>query len=627
MAPSSTRICGFIDMDCFYVAVERARDPRLYGIPCAVMMYNTWQRGQPDLLADMNRTRTGNEPTGGIIAVSYEARARGVTRSMSAKEAMKACPDIKLIQVPTGFGKADLRIYKAAGDEVVALLARRSDATEKRSVDEVAIDITTEAERVLRERDWATDLLPTAQQVTHLADSKLSRKAAAVTKQNVRLGHDGQQKVDVAPPVAESTETLDGWAELTRRISAHDELSAEKQRDVHLQKLLVAGAIVVAEMRAEVKAKLGFTCSGGVATNKLLAKLGCGLHKPDQQTILFPHSVSLLMQDLPLDRVTGLGGDFGEKVKAALGVATCGELLAKSREEVLHKFPERGDCLLAMAAGKDQATDPVKDRQLTKSLSNGKQFFGTRAIRTPEEAEHWLEEFAGELHIRYQEQVKTHGRAPTTVCISVGMSSANPGDKMSWAAYESQTRQQSIDLGRTGTVRQIADGAKSCFRKWHAGLQGKAFEINMLGMSLTNMEDLGGRVTLTRFFSKSKEIPPAISSAPTLASKEQTQAAAPAMCPELCPETIVQVLDDGDDTPSTSTNALDVSAVDESVLAELPWSIQQEIRSQMRAAASRANTGTEALQSGSSLDAAKQPKRRRVEDGVATHVTEEILID
>lgn len=47
------------------------------------------------------------------------------------------------------FGKADLQIYKEAGDQVVELLARRCDATEKRSVDEVAIDISSEADRLL----------------------------------------------------------------------------------------------------------------------------------------------------------------------------------------------------------------------------------------------------------------------------------------------------------------------------------------------------------------------------------------------------------------------------------------------------------------------------------------------
>lgn len=50
-------------------------------------------------------------------------------------------------------------------------------------------------------------------------------------------------------------------------------------------KLLIASSIVN-EIRAEVKEKTGFECSAGVAHNKTLAKLVCGLNKPNKQTLL-----------------------------------------------------------------------------------------------------------------------------------------------------------------------------------------------------------------------------------------------------------------------------------------------------------------------------------------------------
>jgi nucleotidyltransferase/DNA polymerase involved in DNA repair len=50
--------------------------------------------------------------------------------------------------------------------------------------------------------------------------------------------------------------------------------------------LLAAGAVVVAQARAAVKASLGFSCSAGIAHSKILAKLGSGLHKPAQQTLV-----------------------------------------------------------------------------------------------------------------------------------------------------------------------------------------------------------------------------------------------------------------------------------------------------------------------------------------------------
>jgi len=43
-----------------------------------------------------------------IIAVGYEARAKGVTRQMRGDDAKEKCPDIVLFQVPTANGKADL---------------------------------------------------------------------------------------------------------------------------------------------------------------------------------------------------------------------------------------------------------------------------------------------------------------------------------------------------------------------------------------------------------------------------------------------------------------------------------------------------------------------------------------
>ena len=40
----------------------------------------------------------------------------------------------------------------------------------------------------------------------------------------------------------------------------------------------------------------GFTSSAGVSTNKLLSKVGSAMNKPNQQTVIPPRSVSLVMQ-------------------------------------------------------------------------------------------------------------------------------------------------------------------------------------------------------------------------------------------------------------------------------------------------------------------------------------------
>ena len=83
---------GFIDMDCFYVAVERTLDKSLVGVPCAVCQYESQQKDTKTV----DRTENRKVSVGGasLIAVSYEARARGVTRMMNTGAARKQCPEL-----------------------------------------------------------------------------------------------------------------------------------------------------------------------------------------------------------------------------------------------------------------------------------------------------------------------------------------------------------------------------------------------------------------------------------------------------------------------------------------------------------------------------------------------------
>ena len=60
--------------------------------------------------------------SGTIIAMSYEAKAMGVKRTMNARDARQACPKLVICQVPTSFEKADLTRYRDAGSEVGTVL-------------------------------------------------------------------------------------------------------------------------------------------------------------------------------------------------------------------------------------------------------------------------------------------------------------------------------------------------------------------------------------------------------------------------------------------------------------------------------------------------------------------------
>lgn len=457
-------VVGFIDMDCFYVAVEKRLDPTLDGLPCAVVQYNSSAGAAPDLPSTANRRVNGQ--AGGIIAVSYEARSRGVTRSMNCQDARRKCPEVVFVQVPTAFGKADLRIYKDAGDSVVRVLASRVGLCEKRSVDEVAIDITDLVDRYLQERNWE-ELMSTARASSHLADSLHSRNAAAVSRDDARRGHVGQNESTCAANTSWDCST---WNTTQRR--------------------LVVGGVVLNELRAAVRSELGFSCSGAVAQTKLLAKLGCGLHKPNQQTIVLPEAVSALFQDLPLDRLPGLGGELGAQVKEALGVVTASELASVPLDVLEGAFPKRAAFLRALTDG--SYNEPVQDRELNKSLSSGKTFTGRNKLNTADTCEYWLRELASELHLRYTEDFAKHRRAPTKVSVYIG------------GGHGNASRQATCDLGSSGSLDQIVQVAWACFRRWlPGGTQSSTLGVTNLGMSLSGFRSCSKEgAPIKQFFSE-----------------------------------------------------------------------------------------------------------------------------
>jgi DNA polymerase eta len=67
--------------------------------------------------------------------------------------------------------------------------------------------------------------------------------------------------------------------------------------------LLACGALIVAELRAAVLQETQFTCSAGIAHNKMLAKLTSSMHKPAQQTVVPSSYVPALLASLPIKKM------------------------------------------------------------------------------------------------------------------------------------------------------------------------------------------------------------------------------------------------------------------------------------------------------------------------------------
>ncbi|MBT3351532.1 MAG: DNA polymerase IV [Nitrospinaceae bacterium] len=108
------RVIAHVDMDAFFVAVERRDDPSLVGRQVIV-------------------GGTGNR--GVVAAASYEARRLGVHSAMPMTRARRLCPNA--VYIPASHTK-----YSAASGQVMALLRTFTPTLQAVSVDEAYLDLT-----------------------------------------------------------------------------------------------------------------------------------------------------------------------------------------------------------------------------------------------------------------------------------------------------------------------------------------------------------------------------------------------------------------------------------------------------------------------------------------------------
>ncbi|XP_037496607.1 DNA polymerase eta isoform X2 [Jatropha curcas] len=366
---SDSRIIAHIDMDCFYVQVEQRKQPQLRGLPTAVVQYNEWKGGA-------------------LIAVSYEARKLGVKRFMRGDEAKEVCPQIQLVQVPVARGKADLNAYRNAGSEVVSILARKGRC-ERASIDEVYLDLTDSAEAMLKEHP------PESLEMIH--DEAL--------KSHV-LGLKNENGIDAKENVRE-------W------LCRHD---AD-----HRDKLLACGALIVAELRMQVLKETEFTCSAGIAHNKMLAKLVSGMNKPAQQTVVPFSSVKELLDSLPIKKMKQLGGKLGTSLQFDLGVNTVGDLLQFSEAKLQDRYGiNTGLWLWNIARGING--EEVQGRLLPKSHGSGKSFPGPRALKTIVSVQHWLNQLCEELSERLCSDLDQNKRMAHTLTLHANAYKSSDSD-------------------------------------------------------------------------------------------------------------------------------------------------------------------------------------------------------
>ncbi len=130
------------------------------------------------------------------------------------------------------------------------------------------------------------------------------------------------------------------------------------------------GILVAGEIRARIKRELGVTASVGVSYNKIFAKLGSDIKKPDATTLISRDNFKTVAWPLPADELLYVGRATKQKLRK-FGICTIGEL-AGTPAPLLHSlFGKVGDVLHRFANGLDDSPVMKSDEEsLIKSIGN-----------------------------------------------------------------------------------------------------------------------------------------------------------------------------------------------------------------------------------------------------------------
>ncbi|WP_066456509.1 DNA polymerase IV [Anaerotruncus rubiinfantis] len=210
------------------------------------------------------------------------------------------------------------------------------------------------------------------------------------------------------------------------------------------------GPKVANEIRGRVKEELGITASVGVSFNKVFAKLGSDMNKPDGTTIIPYDSFREKVWPLPVKDLLYVGRATTRKLQS-YGIRTIGDLARTQIEFLERRFGKVGRMLWMFANGLD--TSPVSNigaKSLIKSVGNSTTV--PRDLVTSEDIRITLYALCESVAQRLRE----HGFRCRTVVITIRDNEL--------FSYERQMKLERPSC----TAREIFDAAYALCQKHHA---------------------------------------------------------------------------------------------------------------------------------------------------------------
>ena len=178
-------------------------------------------------------------------------------------------------------------------------------------------------------------------------------------------------------------------------------------------KLFGNGREIANRIRERIANELGITVSIGVSFNKVFAKLGSDLKKPNAISVIPPESFASIVWPLPVTALLFVGRSTAFALEE-LGVWTIGDLACCDDVSLEESLGKNGLMLKRFALGRDYAeVTPWKYSSEPKSVSNGMTF--RYNLSTPEEVSFAVTY----LSMSVAERLRKHSLCCKNVSVSV----------------------------------------------------------------------------------------------------------------------------------------------------------------------------------------------------------------
>lgn len=339
----------------------------------------------------------------GLIAINYPARDFGLSRHVTISEAKQKCPHIVVQHVATWregddkwayredsfkhiqTDKVSLDPYRLESRKSLKLIKEILPApplqkVEKASIDEVFLDLSAQIHSILLERYPELAIAPYDDPTENLP-----------LPPSTALNWDADALIDVDAGQTEDDDP--DWDDVVMNV----------------------GSEIVRGVRKTIFERLKYTCSAGIARNKMMAKLGAAYKKPNQQTIVRNRAVQHFLSRYKFTKIRNLGGKLGDQIVETFNTEEVTELLKIPIEQLKSKLGDgTGTWLYGIIRGDDDSE--VNSRTDIKSMLSAKSF--RPSINNFEQAVKWLRIFVADIYSRLVEEgVLENKRRPKTMTL------------------------------------------------------------------------------------------------------------------------------------------------------------------------------------------------------------------